>query len=129
VQKGAYVVSPQEGNKPDGILIATGSEVSKAVEAQRQLQEQGSDVSVVSMPSMDLFEDQSDAYKETVLPSKVDKRLAIEMGSPFGWDRYVGLNGRGMTIDNFGASGKGDEVVKAYGFTADNIVKEFNKLG
>jgi len=129
VRKGAYVVAPQEGNKPDGILIATGSEVALAVEAQAQLKDQGQDVSVVSMPSMDLFENQTDTYKESILPAKVDKRLAIEMGSPFGWDRYVGPNGRGMTIDGFGASGKGPDVIEDYGFTVENVVKEFNKLG
>jgi len=128
VPKGAYVVSPQEGNKPDGILIATGSEVSITVEAQAQLKEQGHDVSVVSMPSMDLFEEQPQSYKETVLPSKVEKRLAVEMGSPFGWDRYVGPNGRGMTIDGFGASGKGAEVIKEYGFTPENIVETYKDL-
>jgi len=128
VQKGAYVISPQEGNKPDGILIATGSEVSITVKAQAQLKEQGYDVSVVSMPSMDLFEEQSESYKETILPSKVEKRLAIEMGSPFGWDRYVGPNGRGMTIDEFGASGKGAEVIEEYGFTPGNIVETYKDL-
>jgi len=128
VKKGAYVLSEQKGNKPDGILIATGSEVSLAVEAQKQLAEEGHDVSVVSMPSMDLFEDQDEAYKETVLPSKVTKRLAIEMGSSFGWDRYTGSNGRIFAIDNFGASGQGDEVVKQYGFTVENIIEAYNEM-
>lgn len=129
VKKGAYVVSPSEGDTPTGILIATGSEVSLAVEAQKQLKEAGEDVSVVSMPSMDIFEAQSAEYKESVLPKSVTKRVAIEMGSPFGWDRYVGLEGTTLTIDKFGASGNGDKVVEAYGFTPENVVKTYNALG
>lgn len=128
VERGGYVISPQEGNKPDGILIATGSEVSLAIEAQKALREDDIDVSVVSMPATNLFDEQSDAYKETVLPSKVTKRLAIEMGSSFGWERYTGLNGKVLGIDKFGASGPGDEVVDAYGFNVDNVVKTFKEI-
>lgn len=128
VAKGAYVISSQEGNRPDGILIATGSEVSLALEAQKALREDEIDVSVVSMPSMNLFDQQSDAYKETVLPSQVTKRLAIEMGAPFGWERYTGLEGGILAVDKFGSSGPGDEVVKDYGFTVENIVKRFKEI-
>lgn len=128
VQKGAYVVSPSDGHTPAGILIATGSEVSLAIEAQKLLRAQGHDVSVVSMPSQELFEMQSSEYKESVLPSEVTKRISIEMGVTYGWDRYVGEHGRMMGIDRFGASGPGDEVIKFFGFTAENIVSEYLKL-
>ena len=99
VNKGAYVVSPQEGEVPEGILIATGSEVSLAVEAQKVLRETGHDVSVVSMPAMNRFEEQSKEYQESVLPSSVRKRVAIEMGASLGWHRYVGFDGELVTID------------------------------
>ncbi|WP_028274907.1 transketolase [Atopococcus tabaci] len=125
VKKGAYVVSPQQGEKPEGILIATGSEVSLAVEAQKQLRDQGHDVSVVSMPSTDLFNQQDDAYKESVLPKEVTKRLSIEMGATFGWERYVGLEGKSLGIDKFGASGKGEVIVEEYGFTPENVVATY----
>lgn len=125
VQKGAYVLSPSENDTPDGILIATGSEVSLAVEAQKELRAQGQDVSVVSMPSFDLFELQSDEYKESVLPSSVTKRVAIEMGSSFGWHKHVGNDGRILAIDKFGASGNGEAVVEAYGFTTENVVNTY----
>lgn len=125
VQKGAYVLSPAEGDTPEGILIATGSEVSLAVEAQKELKAQGQDVSVVSMPSFDLFELQSDEYKESVLPKSVTKRLAIEMGSSFGWHKYAGNDGKVIAIDKFGASGNGEIVVKEYGFTTENVVNTY----
>ncbi|EGO7919521.1 transketolase, partial [Enterococcus faecalis] len=99
VQKGAYVLSPQKGEQPSGILIATGSEVNLAVEAQAKLAEEGIDVSVVSMPSFDLFEKQSAEYKESVLPKAVTKRVAIEAAASFGWERYVGTEGKTITID------------------------------
>src|SRR5699024_4973927 len=110
---------------PEGILIATGSEVSLAVEAQKELKAQGQDVSVVSMPSFDLFELQSDEYKESVLPKSVTKRLAIEMGSSFGWHKYAGNDGKVIAIDKFGASGNGEIVVKEYGFTTENVVNTY----
>lgn len=125
VRKGAYVLSPQNGDKPDGILIATGSEVSLAMEAQKKLQEKGQDVSVVSMPSTDLFDMQDETYKESVLPKDVTKRVSIEMGATFGWERYTGLDGKNIGIDKFGASGKGEVVVEQYGFTPENIVETY----
>ncbi|WP_025186508.1 transketolase, partial [Enterococcus faecalis] len=111
VQKGAYVLSPQKGEQPAGILIATGSEVNLAVEAQAKLAEEGIDVSVVSMPSFDLFEKQSAEYKESVLPKAVTKRVAIEAAASFGWERYVGTEGKTITIDHFGASAPGGLVL------------------
>ncbi|HBC7864027.1 TPA: transketolase, partial [Enterococcus faecalis] len=114
VQKGAYVLSPQKGEQPSGILIATGSEVNLAVEAQAKLAEEGIDVSVVSMPSFDLFEKQSAEYKESVLPKAVTKRVAIEAAASFGWERYVGTEGKTITIDHFGASAPGGLVLEKF---------------
>ena len=128
VQKGAYVISPQKGAKPEGILIATGSEVNLAIDAQKVLAEKGTDVSVVSMPSFDLFEKQSADYKESVLPKDVLKRVAIEAASPFGWERYVGTAGKTITIDHYGASAPGDLVLKEFGFSVENVVATFNTL-
>lgn len=128
VQKGAYVISKQKGEKPEGILIATGSEVNLAIEAQKALAEQGKDVSVVSMPSFDLFEKQTADYKESVLPKDITKRVAIEAASPFGWERYVGTAGTTVTIDHFGASAPGDLVLKEFGFTVDNVVSKYTNL-
>ncbi|SIN86440.1 transketolase [Carnobacterium alterfunditum] len=128
VQKGAYILSSQEGKKPEGILIATGSEVHLALKAQEELKKQGKDVSVVSMPSFDLFEKQEDVYKESVLPSEVRTRMSIEMGATFGWERYVGLDGLAYGIDTFGASAPGETIIENYGFTIEKIVKAFNSL-
>ncbi|MBD8025331.1 transketolase [Ureibacillus sp. Re31] len=128
VAKGAYVVSPATKETPDAILIATGSEVSLAVEAQKQLLAEGMDVSVVSMPSMDRFEQQSAEYKESVLPKAVTKRLAIEMGSSFGWHKYTGFEGDILAIDQFGASAPGEIVMEKYGFTVDNVVAKVKAL-
>ncbi|EOH98581.1 transketolase [Enterococcus haemoperoxidus ATCC BAA-382] len=128
VQKGAYVISKQKGEKPEGILIATGSEVNLAIEAQKALAEQGKDVSVVSMPSFDLFEKQTADYKDSVLPKDVTKRVAIEAASPFGWERYVGTAGTTVTINHFGASAPGDLVLKEFGFTVENVVSKYDSL-
>lgn len=128
VQKGAYVLSPQKGEHPAGILIATGSEVNLAVEAQAKLAEEGIDVSVVSMPSFDLFEKQSAEYKESVLPKAVTKRVAIEAAASFGWERYVGTEGKTITIDHFGASAPGGLVLEKFGFTPENVVNTYKSL-
>ncbi|HHK2084746.1 TPA: transketolase [Enterococcus faecalis] len=128
VQKGAYVLSPQKGKQPAGILIATGSEVNLAVEAQAKLAEEGIDVSVVSMPSFDLFEKQSAEYKESVLPKAVTKRVAIEAAASFGWERYVGIEGKTITIDHFGASAPGGLVLEKFGFTPENVVNTYKSL-
>lgn len=128
VQKGAYVLSPQKGEQPAGILIATGSEVNLAVEAQAKLAEEGIDVSVVSMSSFDLFEKQSAEYKESVLPKAVTKRVAIEAAASFGWERYVGTEGKTITIDHFGASAPGGLVLEKFGFTPENVVNTYKSL-
>lgn len=128
VQKGAYTVSPAQKEQADGLLIASGSEVGLAVEAQAALKEQNIDVSVVSMPSWDLFEQQDEAYKESVLPKQVKKRLAIEMGASLGWHKYAGDEGAVLAIDTFGASAPGDVVIEKYGFTVENVVKQMKDL-
>ncbi|EOT44425.1 transketolase [Enterococcus columbae] len=128
VDKGAYVISAQKGEKPEGILIATGSEVYLAVQAQKALAEEGIDVSVVSMPSMERFEQQSAEYKDSVLPRGVKKRVAIEAGSSFGWQKYVKCKGKTITIDSFGASAPGDKVLASFGFTVENVVNVYKSI-
>ncbi|MFD1065730.1 transketolase [Oceanobacillus locisalsi] len=127
VRKGAYIISEAE-ESPEGILIAAGSEVHLALEAQEELAKDNIFVNVVSMPSWDLFEEQSLEYRETVLPSNLEKRLTIEMGSKVGWREYAGSAGSIMSIDTFGASGSGEQVVKEFGFTVENVVKHFKAL-
>lgn len=122
VKKGAYIISDSAKETPDAILIATGSEVHLAIESQNKLKEIDIDVRVVSMPSWDRFNEQDENYKQTVLPKEVKARLAIEMGSTFGWERYVGLEGKVLGINIFGASGKGEQLVEEYGFTVENII-------
>ncbi|KAF1301182.1 transketolase [Enterococcus sp. JM9B] len=128
VAKGGYVLSPQKGEKPEGILIATGSEVALAVAAQEELAKQGKDVSVVSLPSFELFDAQTDSYKESVLPKAVTNRVAIEAAAPFGWEKYVGFDGKIIAIDHFGASAPGNKILTEFGFTTDNVVATYNSL-
>ena len=125
VDRGAYIVSPSQRDLPEGIIIATGSEVHLAVETQALLKEEGVDVSVVSMPAMNRFDEQDEAYKESVLPKSVTKRLSIEMAASYGWERYVGIEGIIVGIDTFGASAPGDRVIEEYGFVADKIAKQY----
>ncbi|MCE4047950.1 MULTISPECIES: transketolase [Bacillaceae] len=122
VSKGAYVISPASKETPDALLVAAGSEVGLAVEAQKALETEGISVSVVSMPSWDRFEQQSAEYKNSVLPKTVKKRLAIEMGSSLGWHRYAGDEGEVLAIDTFGASAPGNKILAEYGFTVENVV-------
>ncbi|MDW0115647.1 transketolase [Sporosarcina thermotolerans] len=128
VKRGAYTVSPSEKDLADGILIATGSEVNLAVSAQTKLREEGIDVAVVSMPSWDLFEEQDEAYKESVLPKAVKKRLSLEMGVSLGWHKYVGDEGASLAIDMFGASAPGEKVIAEYGFTEENVVQQMKDI-
>jgi transketolase len=121
VSKGAYVLTETNAN-PDVILIATGSEVSLAVNAKTELEKENTSVRIVAMPSWELFNKQSAEYKETVLPSSVTKRVAIEMGIRLGWERYVGFEGEVLSIESFGASGEGTAVMKHFGFTTENVV-------
>ncbi|UPM52774.1 transketolase [Gottfriedia acidiceleris] len=128
VSKGAYVISPAKQDKIDIVLIAAGSEVQLAVGAQEKLQAEGISASVVSMPSMDLFEKQSDEYKQSVLPREVTKRVAVEMGSSFGWHKYVGFDGEVISIDTFGASAPGNLLMEKFGFTVDHVVSAAKKV-
>lgn len=128
VEKGAYIVSKAQTDSPDALLLATGSEVGLAIEAQAKLAEENVHVSVVSMPSWDRFEKQSAEYKNSVLPPNVTKRLAIEMGSSFGWGKFTGLEGDVLAIDRFGASAPGETIMKEYGFTAENVADRVKKL-
>ena len=122
--KGAYVVS--EAKDPadmKGILIGTGSEVSLAIEAQKELAAQGIDVRVVSMPCQELFDAQSAEYKESVLPHDVRTRVAVEAAADFGWGKYVGLDGATVTMKGFGASAPAAQLFEKFGFTKENVVK------
>ena len=123
VKKGAYIASPSEKEVSDALLIATGSEVPLAYEAQQELKKEGIDVAVISMPSWDLFEKQDKAYKMSVINPSVKKRLAIELANPLGWERYVGDEGRILGIDTFGASAPGELVMEKFGFNVPNIVR------
>lgn len=128
VKKGAYVISKADGETPDALLLATGSEVQLAVAAQKALKEKNIDVSVVSMPSWDRFNEQDEAYKNEVIPPNVKKRVAIEMASSLGWHRYAGDEGKVLAIDTFGASADGNKVIAEYGFTVENVVKYVESL-
>lgn len=123
VRKGAYVVFETE-TKPEYLLLATGSEVSLAIEAAKDLDKQGKGVRVVSMPNWFAFEQQSEEYKESVIPKEITKRVAIEMASPLDWHKYVGTEGKVIGIDQFGASAPGDLVVEKYGFTKENVLNQ-----
>lgn len=120
--KGGYVIDDCEGT-PDVILIASGSEVELAVKSKEALGAEGMKVRVVSMPCMDLFEEQSEGYKESVLPKAVRKRVAIEALSDFGWGKYVGLDGAYVTMKGFGASGPYAKLFDQFGFTVDHVVE------
>ena len=120
--KGAYVLEDSTKDVPDGIIIATGSEVSLAVEAKAALAKDGVDVRVVSMPCMDIFEEQSEEYKESVLPKNVRARVAVEALGDFGWGKYVGLDGKIISMKGFGASAPAATLFKKFGFTTENVV-------
>jgi transketolase len=122
IRKGAYVLSEATGGKPKAVIIATGSEVSLAMEAQKALAADGISVRVVSMPSTSVFDKQNQAYKDAVLPKGV-KRVAVEAGVTGGWYKYVGLDGAIVGMDTFGESAPAPELFKHFGFTVDNVVK------
>ena len=124
---GAYIVG-KEVNKLDAIIIASGSEVNLAMAAKEELLKEDIDVRVVSMPSMELFEQQDAKYKDEILPHNVRARLSIEMASDFGWHKYVGLDGKTMSVNKFGASAPADIVIKNYGFTVENVVKNVKDI-
>jgi transketolase len=125
--KGAYVLSDCRGI-PDVLLIGTGSEVHLALEAKARLQEEGISARVVSMPSWELFAEQTQAYRDSVLPPECRARLAIEAGSPIGWHRWVGHNGDVIGVERFGASAPGGTVYREYGFTVENVLAKVRIL-
>ncbi|SNT25089.1 transketolase [Bacillus sp. OK838] len=128
VSKGAYIISAAKKEEADALLLATGSEVNLAVEAQKALADDGIDVSVISMPSWDRFETQSKEYKQSVINPAVKKRLAIEVASPFGWDRYAGDEGEILAINHFGASAPGGKIMEEFGFTVENVVARVKEM-
>lgn len=122
VSKGGYVLADAAGGKPDVILMASGSELSICVDAYEKLKAEGVKARVVSMPSWELFEQQDAAYKASVFPPEVTARVAVEMASPFGWERYTGAKGKILGMRRFGASAPLKDVLKKFGFSADNVV-------
>lgn len=127
LEKGAYILKEAEG-EPQVILIGSGSEVQLAVDAQQELAKDGVAARVVSMPSWELFEAQSDEYKESVLPKNVKKRVSIEAGSTLGWQKYIGGEGIAIGLDTFGESAPGEELMEFFGFTVENVVSKAKSL-
>lgn len=127
VKHGAYIMG-KERERIDAILLAAGSEVNLAMDAKEALWNEGIDVRVVSMPSFNLFDQQSEEYKESVLPNAIRKRLSIEMSTSFGWHKYVGLDGECLAVETFGHSAPANIVIPNYGFTVDNVVEKVKKM-
>ena len=128
LERGAYVLADPAGKKPEVILIATGSEVALALDAQQQLAGQGIAARVVSMPSWDRFEKEPQSYRDEVLPPEITARLAIEAASVFGWERYVGTKGAVIGLTRFGASAPYKEIAEHLGFTSANVIDHVYKL-
>lgn len=126
--KGGYIIADSAKEVPDMIIIASGSEVSLAVEAKTKLAAEGFDVRVVSMPCMDIFAKQSKEYQEKILPQTVEKRLAVEAGSSVCWGKYFGFKGKSITIDTFGASAPAGVLFKKFGFSVENVVETALKM-
>ncbi len=126
--KGAYVILDSPKETPDILLLASGSEVHLVVEAAKALQTEGIAARAVSMPSWEIFEEQPEAYRQSILPGKVRGRLAVEAGASFGWHRYVGLDGDTVTMDSFGASAPAEELFNAFGFTVGHILDKAKAL-
>jgi transketolase len=125
--KGGYILEDSEKDSPDAIILASGSEVQLGVEAKKLLAEEGIDVRVVSMPSMDVFEQQPEEYKSQVLPKNVRARVAVEALSDFGWGKYTGLDGEIVSMKGFGASAPGDVLFKHFGITTEAVVAAVKK--
>jgi transketolase len=128
VQKGAYIVSEAEGGKPDVILLGTGTELHLAMEAQEELKKENINARVVSMPSWELFEKQDQAYRDEVLPPAIHQRVSVEAGITMGWWKWVTAEGGVIGIDRFGESGPGEEVMKMFGFTVENVCKKAKEI-
>ncbi len=128
LERGAYILSDSKKETPDLILMGSGSEVQLAMNAQSELASEGIDSRVVSMPSWELFESQDQAYKERVLPGSVKARISIEAASPFGWQKWVGSEGKAIGIDHFGASAPYEEIYEHFGLTSERLVKEAREM-
>ena len=128
IERGAYVLADAAGGVPEAIIIATGSEVSLAIEAQKLLADKGRRVRVVSMPSAEIFDAQETAYRESVLPAAVRRRVAVEAGVSAYWRKYVGLDGRVVGIDRFGESAPGGVLMKEFGFTGEHVAKAVEEV-
>lgn len=128
VAQGAYVLADTDNGQPDIILIGTGSELSLCVAAYEKLKAQGVKSRVVSMPSWEIFERQSQAYKESVLLPQVEARISVEQASTFGWSQYVGLQGISIGMQTFGASAPLKELQKKFGFTVEHVTEAAMKL-
>ena len=126
--KGGYIISDSDKDTPDAIIIATGSEVSLALEAKAKLAENDIDVRVVSMPSMDLFEDQPEEYKNLVLPKDITSRVGVEALGEFGWGKYIGITGEFVGMHSFGASAPGGQLFEHFGITTDAVVEAVKKV-
>lgn len=126
--KGAYILKDSRNGNPELIIIATGSEVGIALEAADILEKEGRKIRVVSMPSMELFEMQSEEYKNKILPDSIRKRISVEALSDFGWYKYIGLDGKSIGMKSFGISAPGKEIFKTFDITTERIVKESNNL-
>jgi transketolase len=127
IRRGAYVLIDSDG-PPEVIVIATGSEVGIAADAVRSVAAQGRKVRLVSMPSSTVFDRQDDAYKQSVLPPSVTRRVAVEAGVREPWWHYVGLQGQIVGIDHFGASAPAKELFKQFGFTPEHVVQAIDKV-
>ena len=123
LRRGAYILAEAENGRPEVILIATGSEVALIVETREQLQKQGIQTRLVSMPSWELFDKQAEEYRRSVFPPSVRARLAVEAGATQGWHRYIGEGGDVIGLDHFGASAPGPVLMREFGFTAENVCK------
>lgn len=128
VTKGAYVLSPEQGGKPDVLLIATGSEVYLILEAQAALLKEGIHARVISMPSWEVFREQPQSYRDEVLPPSCTRRLAVEAGSPQGWEEWVGEKGKVIGITRFGESAPAKVLFEKFGFTVENIINKTKSL-
>lgn len=128
VKRGGYVLKEAANGNPQALIIATGSELHLAAEAQQKLAEDNIHVRVVSMPSWELFEKQDQAYREGVLPASVKKRLAVEAALPMGWERYVGSEGAILGMNRFGESAPGGKLMEEFGFTVQNVVAKVKEL-
>jgi len=126
VKYGAYLIRSYAN--PNGIILSSGSELSLCLDAADILEKQGIYANIVSVPSFNLFDKQSDSYKKQILPDSIRKRLAVEAGVELGWYKYVGIDGDVLVMEGFGKTGSNSDVFKRFGFTVENVVKRFKSL-